>query len=88
MRGHHIEAPWLGGVDVTSKGSSVFSFCARLAGVLLPWAGRGGMGCRYGVVPVGCLCRGPRDRSGKLVALNEDGGPQKKNEFLLHGWVG
>ena len=37
-----VEAPWLGGVDVTGKGGSLFSFCARL-GALLPWAGRVGL---------------------------------------------
>ena len=41
LRGR-VDAPLLGGFDVTGKGDSVFSFCARL-GSLLPWAGRDGL---------------------------------------------
>ena len=39
------------------------------------------MGCRQGGGLVGCLWRGPRDRTVNLVAQNGDGGPKKFSDF-------
>ncbi len=80
-----VEAPWLGGVDVTGKGGSVFSFCARL-GVVLPWAGRDGLPLE------GCSCGVSMARAEGYVAgagRSERGRRSTKNlEFLLHVWLG